>query len=67
MINFETFPKPYTCKLSLRHVGVDIIYEDAPIFTVQLTLNKIHQNIVAALNGAYLEGYLLKERELDVQ
>jgi len=66
MVDIKNFPKPYTYKLSKRYLGIDIIFDDTPILAVQLTSNKIHQRIVDALNGAYLQGYFQKERELNM-
>jgi hypothetical protein len=65
VVNLKTFPKPYSCELSKKY-PVDLVFEETPILTVQCTPNKIHQRIADALNGAYLEGYLQKERELDM-
>lgn len=66
MVDLKTSPKPYTCGLSKKYPGIDILFEETPILAVQMTQNKIHEKIVRALNGAYLEGYLQKEHELNL-
>lgn len=62
-----TFPKPYTSGISKKFCGYCIIFEDSEILSVPISLGIPYlKNVVGALNGAYLEGYLQKERELGI-
>jgi len=60
----KPFPKPYKLQFAKKHVGYDVIYDDNPIFVIPIHLGPEYANsIVAALNGAYLEGYIQREEK----
>lgn len=59
--------KPYSLGFSKKYPAYSIIYEDGEIFIIPVSLGpEFAYKIIEALNGAYFEGYLQKERELGV-
>lgn len=58
----KNIPKPYKAKLSEKYSGVDIIYDDFVLFTIPLFHSFLYKTFIGALNGAFFEGYIYREK-----
>jgi hypothetical protein len=60
--------KPYRATFIRKNLGYTIIYDGTEIFVLPVSLGiDAIGHVVSALNGAYVEGYLQKEREIQAE